>query len=52
MKCPYCDSIKTEVIHTEKYDTCVIRVRKCTSCNKPFKTEETITIFYIESIPK
>jgi transcriptional regulator NrdR family protein len=52
MKCPYCESEKTEVIHTEKYETCVIRYRKCVSCHMPFKTEETIIIYQIETSSK
>lgn len=51
MNCPNC---KTEmrVIDTRKFDTCVIRVRRCLTCGSACKTvEESIEIHYTFTYP-
>ncbi len=42
MKCPYCQSNKIKVVDTRKFDTVIIRVRFCESCQTSFQTEEQI----------
>jgi len=41
MKCPHCFSEDIRVVDTQKYDTCVIRIRVCDSCNSSWTTSET-----------
>jgi transcriptional regulator NrdR family protein len=41
MKCPKCKHKKTKVLETEKYDTCVLRVRRCCKCGHVWDTDET-----------
>ncbi len=43
MLCPYCHSKNnSQVIATRKYDTCVIRIRKCADCDMVWHTEEIL----------
>ena len=42
MICPFCKWEKVKILRTEKFETCVLRIRYCESCRKPFKTYEII----------
>jgi len=46
MKCPFCKNADTQVTDTRESDEgdCVRRRRRCLSCNKRFKTQETIEL--------
>ena len=50
MKCPFCKSDDNQVIDTRKYDTCIIRVRRCLNpeCDMAWHTEENVQITKIE----
>lgn len=39
MNCPECEG-ETRVVHTDKYERYVLRVRKCTECGNIETTEE------------
>jgi len=41
MKCPFCQSSETSVLRTYKYDSCIIRFRRCLNCDQSFKTAES-----------
>lgn len=42
MKCPFCHKENNEVIRTQKYDTVIMRIRFCRSCNFGFETAEEL----------
>lgn len=42
MKCPYCGLKDDTVILTQKYDTCIVRIRKCKVCMRIYQTYEQI----------
>jgi transcriptional repressor NrdR len=44
MKCPFCQSEDVHVIDTRKFDTVIIRIRRCNVCNAAFQTEEEIKL--------
>ncbi len=54
MRCPSCGG-PTKVIDTEKYDSTVVRVRKCLSCGAAETTDEiprrAVTITGLPSSP-
>lgn len=42
MKCPLCKEQKSRVLHTEKYDAFIERVRRCPQCKTVWRTVEQI----------
>ena len=40
VRCPFCKSGNNGVVDTRKFDTTIIRVRRCLSCEKVFRTHE------------
>ena len=40
MKCPACLSEKSKVLDTRGFDTCIRRVRECSTCAKVWTTWE------------
>jgi len=52
MKCPFCNSDDCQVVDTRKYDTCILRIRKCLNpkCGLAWHTQEVIEITKIEKI--
>ena len=50
MRCPFCHSENNQVIDTRKYDTCILRIRKCLNpeCDMAWHTEELIQTTKIE----
>jgi len=47
MNCPLCGNEKSQVIDTRRYDTVVLRVRRCSSCLIVFHTSEEICPPYV-----
>ena len=41
MKCPECMRDGNNVIRTDKFDTVIVRVRKCRKCGYAWNTTET-----------
>ena len=50
MKCLRCGNTTSKVIETTKYETCVIRFRKCKHCNRVEETIETCDDFMEQEI--
>ena len=56
MNCIFCDHHQTIVLSTEKYDSCVIRIRKCCRCGMAFRTfeevhDETGVAIWLRALP-
>jgi len=41
-ECPYCQSLKTAVYHTEQMGVIRVRYHKCNECNAIFQSHQTV----------